>query len=154
MRGQITSRRAVFSNQGTYPNAGRAGQRKQVRDNTALAQLDLMLTPKYNYADCWRSSTKARPPRSLLLPKRRTSRVAKLYLRIRVLSLSGGREALAARRRAVVGQKMKFTLLLLSSRKVTSSDRGPASAPNVPPKRNADAVVEEKTSSSQAALYR
>ena len=35
-----------------------------------------------------------------------------------------------------------------------SADRGPASALNAPPKRKADAVVEEKTSSSQAALYR
>jgi hypothetical protein len=52
------------------------------------------------------------------------------------------------------GLMNEFTLLLLSSRKVTSADRGPASAPNVPPKRNADAIVEEKTSPSQAALYR
>jgi multifunctional beta-oxidation protein len=33
-------------------------------------------------------------------------------------------------------------------------DRGAASAPNVPPRRVPDAVVEEKTSTSQAALYR
>lgn len=33
-------------------------------------------------------------------------------------------------------------------------DRGAASANNTPPKRTADAVVEEKTLSSQAALYR
>jgi len=38
--------------------------------------------------------------------------------------------------------------------KKKGNDRGPASALNVPPKRNADAVVEEKTSPSQAALYR
>lgn len=34
------------------------------------------------------------------------------------------------------------------------SDRGPATAANVPPKRNPDVVVEEKTLPSQAALYR
>lgn len=34
------------------------------------------------------------------------------------------------------------------------ADRGAASAPNVPPKRQPDAVVEEKTSELQAALYR
>ena len=34
------------------------------------------------------------------------------------------------------------------------ADRGPASAANAPPKRNPDAVIEEKTSPSQAALYR
>ena len=33
-------------------------------------------------------------------------------------------------------------------------DRGPATAPNTPPKRAPDAVVEEQTSPSQAALYR
>jgi multifunctional beta-oxidation protein len=33
-------------------------------------------------------------------------------------------------------------------------DRGPASAANVPPQRAPDAVIEEKTSTSQAALYR
>jgi multifunctional beta-oxidation protein len=33
-------------------------------------------------------------------------------------------------------------------------DRGAASAPNVAPKRTPDAVVEEKTNASQAALYR
>ena len=33
-------------------------------------------------------------------------------------------------------------------------DRGTASAPNVPPQRVPDAVMEEKTSTSQAALYR
>jgi multifunctional beta-oxidation protein len=33
-------------------------------------------------------------------------------------------------------------------------DRGAASANNAPPKRTPDAVVEEKTLSSQAALYR
>jgi len=33
-------------------------------------------------------------------------------------------------------------------------DRGAASASNPPPKRAPDAIVEEKTSSSQAALYR
>ncbi|KAL5526934.1 hypothetical protein ACEPAF_8661 [Sanghuangporus sanghuang] len=38
--------------------------------------------------------------------------------------------------------------------KKTGSDRGPATAPNAPPKRAPDAVVEEKTSTSQAALYR
>ena len=36
----------------------------------------------------------------------------------------------------------------------SSIDRGAASAPNVPPQRVPDAVVEEKTSTSQAALYR
>jgi hypothetical protein len=34
------------------------------------------------------------------------------------------------------------------------SDRGPASAANVPPKRKPDAVVEEKTTENQAAIYR
>lgn len=34
------------------------------------------------------------------------------------------------------------------------TDRGPATASNTPPKRAPDAVVEEKTSPSQAALYR
>ncbi|EJD06396.1 multifunctional beta-oxidation protein [Fomitiporia mediterranea MF3/22] len=38
--------------------------------------------------------------------------------------------------------------------KKTGSDRGPATAANTPPKRAPDAVVEEKTSPSQAALYR
>jgi multifunctional beta-oxidation protein len=33
-------------------------------------------------------------------------------------------------------------------------DRGPASAPNEPPKRTPDAVLEEKTTPTQAALYR
>lgn len=33
-------------------------------------------------------------------------------------------------------------------------DRGPATAANDPPKRKADAVVEEKTTNAQAALYR
>lgn len=33
-------------------------------------------------------------------------------------------------------------------------DRGAATAANDPPKRKADAIMEEKTSSSQAALYR
>lgn len=33
-------------------------------------------------------------------------------------------------------------------------DRGPASAANAPPKRQPDAVIEEKTTTSQAALYR
>ena len=33
-------------------------------------------------------------------------------------------------------------------------DRGPASASNVPPKRKPDAVIEERTIPSQAALYR
>lgn len=33
-------------------------------------------------------------------------------------------------------------------------DRGAATAANVPPKRAADAVLEEKTSPTQAALYR
>jgi len=33
-------------------------------------------------------------------------------------------------------------------------DRGPASAANNPPKRAPDAIVEERTSPSQAALYR
>ena len=34
------------------------------------------------------------------------------------------------------------------------ADRGPASAENSPPKRNPDAVMEEKTLPIQAALYR
>jgi len=34
------------------------------------------------------------------------------------------------------------------------SDRGAATAPNVPPKRTPDFVVEEKTTEEQAALYR
>jgi len=38
--------------------------------------------------------------------------------------------------------------------KRTGKDRGAATAPNAPPKRAPDAVVEEKTSPSQAALYR
>lgn len=38
--------------------------------------------------------------------------------------------------------------------KRNGSDRGPASAANDPPKRQPDAIVEEKTSPSQAALYR
>jgi len=38
--------------------------------------------------------------------------------------------------------------------KKKGNDRGPATALNVPPKRKPDAVVEEKTSPSQAALYR
>jgi len=38
--------------------------------------------------------------------------------------------------------------------KKSGSDRGAATAPNNPPKRKADVVVEEKTSESQAALYR
>lgn len=38
--------------------------------------------------------------------------------------------------------------------KKQGSDRGPATAPNAPPKRAPDAVVEEKTMPSQAALYR
>jgi hypothetical protein len=33
-------------------------------------------------------------------------------------------------------------------------DRGAASASNVPPNRAPDAVIEEKTNTSQAALYR
>ena len=33
-------------------------------------------------------------------------------------------------------------------------DRGPATAANTPPKRAPDAVVEERTTPSQAALYR
>ena len=33
-------------------------------------------------------------------------------------------------------------------------DRGAASASNIPPQRTPDAVMEEKTSTSQAALYR
>jgi len=38
--------------------------------------------------------------------------------------------------------------------KTTGKDRGPASALNTPPKRQPDAVLEEKTTPSQAALYR
>ncbi|KAG6864382.1 hypothetical protein C0991_010033 [Blastosporella zonata] len=38
--------------------------------------------------------------------------------------------------------------------KRTGNDRGAASAANAPPKRSPDAVVEEKTTRSQAALYR
>ncbi|KAG6826774.1 hypothetical protein H0H92_014514 [Tricholoma furcatifolium] len=38
--------------------------------------------------------------------------------------------------------------------KRTGNDRGAASAANEPPKRSPDAVVEEKTTTSQAALYR
>jgi len=38
--------------------------------------------------------------------------------------------------------------------KRTGKDRGPASAVNAPPLRKPDAVVEEQTSHSQAALYR
>ncbi|KAG5652323.1 hypothetical protein H0H81_005391 [Sphagnurus paluster] len=38
--------------------------------------------------------------------------------------------------------------------KRTGNDRGAASAANAPPKRSPDAVMEEKTSPSQAALYR
>ncbi|RDB26283.1 Peroxisomal hydratase-dehydrogenase-epimerase [Hypsizygus marmoreus] len=38
--------------------------------------------------------------------------------------------------------------------KRSGNDRGAASAANAPPKRSPDAVVEEKTSPSQAALYR
>ncbi|EGO24290.1 hypothetical protein SERLADRAFT_415443 [Serpula lacrymans var. lacrymans S7.9] len=38
--------------------------------------------------------------------------------------------------------------------KRTGTDRGPATAANTPPKRQPDAVVEEATSPSQAALYR
>ncbi|KAF5377374.1 hypothetical protein D9757_008034 [Collybiopsis confluens] len=38
--------------------------------------------------------------------------------------------------------------------KRTGTDRGPASAANDPPKRAPDAISEEKTHSSQAALYR
>ncbi|KAH8109580.1 multifunctional beta-oxidation protein [Phellopilus nigrolimitatus] len=38
--------------------------------------------------------------------------------------------------------------------KRSSSDRGPATAANTPPKRQPDAVVEEKTLPTQAALYR
>lgn len=34
------------------------------------------------------------------------------------------------------------------------TDRGPASAANAPPKRKPDAVAEEKTTTTQAALYR
>ncbi|KAK4689122.1 multifunctional beta-oxidation protein, partial [Tremellales sp. Uapishka_1] len=38
--------------------------------------------------------------------------------------------------------------------KKSGSDRGPATAANTPPKRKPDAVVEEKTTLEQAALYR
>jgi len=38
--------------------------------------------------------------------------------------------------------------------KRAGKDRGVASATNAPPQRAADAVIEEKTSTSQAALYR
>lgn len=38
--------------------------------------------------------------------------------------------------------------------KRTGRDRGAATAANTPPKRQPDAVIEEKTSASQAALYR
>lgn len=38
--------------------------------------------------------------------------------------------------------------------KTKGADRGAASAVNTPPKRAPDAVVEEKTSPAQAALYR
>ncbi|KDQ57173.1 hypothetical protein JAAARDRAFT_286217 [Jaapia argillacea MUCL 33604] len=38
--------------------------------------------------------------------------------------------------------------------KRSGKDRGPATAANAPPKRHPDAVTEEKTSTSQAALYR
>ncbi|KAF8962770.1 multifunctional beta-oxidation protein [Flammula alnicola] len=38
--------------------------------------------------------------------------------------------------------------------KRAGNDRGAASAANTPPKRSPDAVIEEKTSTSQAALYR
>ncbi|KAF8896265.1 peroxisomal hydratase-dehydrogenase-epimerase [Infundibulicybe gibba] len=38
--------------------------------------------------------------------------------------------------------------------KRNGNDRGPASAANIPPKRSPDAILEEKTSPSQAALYR
>ena len=37
---------------------------------------------------------------------------------------------------------------------VSSTDRGAASAVNEPPSRKPDAVLEEQTSTSQAALYR
>lgn len=33
-------------------------------------------------------------------------------------------------------------------------DRGPASAANTPPQRKPDAIIEEQTLSTQAALYR
>jgi len=36
----------------------------------------------------------------------------------------------------------------------SASDRGAATAANTPPKRQPDAVIEEKTDPSQAALYR
>lgn len=41
-----------------------------------------------------------------------------------------------------------------TSKRLHIPDRGAATAPNNPPKRAPDAIVEEKTSTSQAALYR
>ena len=38
--------------------------------------------------------------------------------------------------------------------RLSATDRGAATAANTPPKRNPDAVLEEKTSPTQAALYR
>lgn len=45
-------------------------------------------------------------------------------------------------------------LVFSHATRMRSSDRGAATAANVPPKRAPDAVVEEITSLSQAALYR
>ena len=43
---------------------------------------------------------------------------------------------------------------LLSNDANSSLDRGAASAANTPPKRQPDAIVEEKTTTEQAAVYR
>ena len=59
----------------------------------------------------------------------------------------------------VGGKRTPSGSILLNSSVATmsdrlSEDRGAATAANVPPKRAPDAVVEEKTSTNQAALYR
>jgi hypothetical protein len=53
--------------------------------------------------------------------------------------------------RNVLDGKLTIFPFTLLGKKI---DRGPATAANEPPKRKADAVIEEKTTGSQAALYR
>ena len=50
--------------------------------------------------------------------------------------------------------KYKFQESSLTDRTALSVDRGPATAANKPPPRSPDAVAEEKTLPSQAAIYR
>ena len=78
----------------------------------------------------------------------------KSYLRINPLYSFEDLVDLVERQREMV----RVQLLLLDRNNIALllrvTDRGPATAANVPPKRQPDSVAEEKTSTTQAVLYR